>query len=77
MEKIKRIAESKGLNMSAFIKMVIVEKIKEEDLDLLGENGFSESEEKRILESISKFNKKKKSGKLKSAKSAEEFLEQI
>jgi len=77
VEKIKRIAESKGLNMSAFIKMVLVEKVKEEDRDLLGENGFSEKEEERILKSISRFNEKKEKGELKRAKNAEEFLAQI
>jgi len=77
VEKIKRIAQSKGLNMSAFIKMIIIEKIKEEDNDFLTENGFSENDEKRILSSIARFKEKKGKGKLKSAKSSEEFLKQI
>jgi antitoxin component of RelBE/YafQ-DinJ toxin-antitoxin module len=51
-EKLQRIALSKGLNMTSYIKMTLIE-VSENDADLaLTENGFTVREERRLLKSI-------------------------
>lgn len=51
-EKLQRIALSKGLNMTSYIKMTLIE-VSEQDADLaLTENGFTVREERRLLKSI-------------------------
>lgn len=53
-EKLKRIALAKGLNVTSYIKMTLIEAAEREDAYAMGENGFILKEEKRLLESIRK-----------------------
>lgn len=51
-EKLQRIALSKGLNVTAYIKMTLFDVCARDDELALTENGFTAKEEKRILKSI-------------------------
>ena len=64
-DKLQRIALSKGLNVTSYIKMTLVE-ASENDADLaLTENGFTAREEKRLLKSIQEGEKELIEGKIK------------
>lgn len=77
-EKLQRIALSKGLNVTSYIKMTLIE-VTEQDADLaLTENGFTVREERRLLRSIQEGEReyRKKNGKIyKSMKDALKSLD--
>lgn len=76
-EKVKRIALAKGLNITSYIKMVVIEASEREDQRALTENGFMAGEEKRLAESVKEGRKFIKEGKLKSYKSMKEALRSL
>ncbi|EKD93385.1 MAG: hypothetical protein ACD_28C00158G0002 [uncultured bacterium] len=64
-EKLKRIALSKGLNVTSYIKMSLIQFSEQEEHLALTENGFTQQEESRIYASIQAGEKLYKSGHLK------------
>ena len=50
--KIQRIALSKGLNVTSYIKMTLIHAAEEDSDFALTQNGFTVREEKRLLKSI-------------------------
>lgn len=76
-EKLQRIALSKGLNVTSYIKFTLVEAA-ENDGDLaLTENGFTVKEERRLLQSIKEGEKEYKKGKLKTYRSMTEAFKTL
>jgi len=52
LDKLKRIAQSQNLNVSAFVKYTLTKEIRKLEEDELSENWFSKTEEEKILKSI-------------------------
>lgn len=76
-EKLQRIALSKGLNVTSYIKMTLIT-ASEEDADLaLTENGFTIREEKRLLKSVQEGEAEYKKKKLKAAPSMSDALKSL
>lgn len=76
-EKLQRIAMSKGLNVTSYVKMTLILASEKDDDLILTENGFTVSEEKRLIKSIEEGNKEYKKGKLKEYKSALEAIKTL
>lgn len=76
LEKLKRIAASKGISAQNFAKYIIAERLKEEDEEMITDNGFTKKEEKKILQSLKSMEEEKKSGKLKKI-SVDTFLDTL
>lgn len=66
LDKLKRIAASKGVSAQNFAKYIIAERLKEEDDEMITENGFTKKEEKRILKSFQSLQEEKKGKELES-----------
>lgn len=76
-QKLQRIALSKGLNITSYIKMTMMSAVAE-DADLaLTENGFTLGEERRLLKSITEGEKEYKKGKLKKFRSMKDALNSL
>lgn len=72
-EKLQRVALSKGLNMTSYIKMTLIVASEEEEDSLITENGFSVAEEKRLIKSVQKGEeeyKNEKNGRFRTMKEA-------
>lgn len=76
LDKLKRVAKSKGVNTSAYVKFILVQSIQAEDEYMLTENGFSEKEEKRMLNAWQNIQKERGEHKTQSA-DVSDFLSQI
>lgn len=63
-DKITRIALSKGLNVSSYVKMILVEAAEEDEDFALTNNGFTVKEERRLFQSLREGEKLYKKGKL-------------
>lgn len=76
-EKLQRIALSKGLNVTSYIKMTLIE-ISEKDADLaLTENGFTVREERRLLKSLKEGEREYAEGSLKPFDVMEDALKSL
>lgn len=73
-EKLQRIALSKGLKVTSYVRMTLIEAAERDDDEALSENGFSVREEKRLAKSFVEAKKLMKAGKLKKQSSAGAFL---
>lgn len=75
--KLQRVALSKGLNMTSYIKMTLIA-VSDQDEDLvLTENGFTLREERRLLKSIREGEREYKEKKLESYNSMEDALSSL
>lgn len=76
-EKLHRVALAKGLSMTSYIKMTLVEAA-ENDGDLaLTENGFTVKEERRLLKSIAEGEEDYVRSKLKIYNSMDEAIKSL
>lgn len=76
-EKLQRIALSKGLNVTSYIKMTLIE-VTEQDADLaLTENGFTVREERRLLKSIQEGEREYRRGRSKVFRSMKDALKNL
>ncbi len=64
-QKLQRIAISKGLNITSYIKMTMIDAVAKDADWTLTENGFTVREERRLLKSVAEGEKEYKKGKLK------------
>lgn len=76
-DKIKRIALSKGLNVTSYIKMTLIQNANREEQLALSENGFTEEEEWRLLRSIQAGEKAYQEKKMKAYSSMQDALESL
>lgn len=76
-EKLQRIAMSKGLNLTSYIKMSLIEASDSEEDLVLTENGFTVREEKRLLRSIEEGEDELAANKLKSFSSMKAALKSL
>lgn len=76
-EKLQRIALSKGLNVTSYIKMTLIE-VSEQDADLaLTENGFTVREERRLLKSVQEGEREYHKGRPKVFRSMKDALKNL
>ena len=76
-EKLQRIAISKGLNITSYIKMTMIDAVAKDADWTLTENGFTVSEERRLLKSVVEGEKELKKGKLKKFNSMQDALNSL
>ncbi len=76
LDKLKRVAKSKGVNTSAYVKFVLVQNIQAEDENMLTENGFNLKEEERLLNSWQNTRLEQKAKQTQSA-DVSDFLNQL
>lgn len=76
-EKIQRIALSKGLTMTSYIKMTLVEAVGNDSDFALTDNGFTVKEERRLLKSVQEGEKEYSKGHLKGYESMNDALKSL
>lgn len=76
-EKLKRIALSKGLNVTSYIKMNLIQMSEQDEHAALTDNGFTEQEESRLMEAIAIGEKAYKWDKIKQYSSMHDALESL
>lgn len=76
-EKLQRIALSKGLNVTSYIKLTLFEAAENDNDFALTENGFTIKEERRLLKSIKEGEKEYREGKLKPYRYMKEALNSL
>lgn len=76
-EKIQRIAISKGLTMTSYIKMTLVSAVGNDSDFALTDNGFTVKEERRLLQSVKEGEKEYKKGRLKAYASMKDALKSL
>jgi len=76
-EKLQRVAISKGLTVTSYIKMTLTEATENDRDFALTENGFTEREERRLLASIREGQEEYKKGNLEAYNSMEQALKNL
>lgn len=76
-EKLQRVAMSKGLNLTSYIKMTLIEATENDSDTALTENGFTVREERRLLKSIQEGEKELHEGKLKTYSNIDDALQSL
>lgn len=76
-EKLQRIALSKGLNVTSYVKMTLVEAAENDSDFAITENGFTVREEKRLLKALREGEGEYREGNLPSYTSMTEALKSL